>query len=77
MALKSLVVFVDPTPEGEARARYAIKLAVQHDAHLIGVFISATAWSRNSADGFVRGRPRFGKWSSGTMSRRRTLRLPH
>jgi nucleotide-binding universal stress UspA family protein len=55
MALKSLVVFVDPTPEGEARARYAIKLAVQHDAHLIGVFISATAWSRNSADGFVRG----------------------
>ncbi|MBC7583268.1 MAG: hypothetical protein H7316_05910, partial [Tardiphaga sp.] len=55
MALKSLVVFVDPTPQGEARARYTIKLAVQHQAHLIGVFISATAWSRNSADGFVRG----------------------
>ena len=55
MALKSLVVFVDPTPQGEARARYAIKLAVQHDAHLIGVFISAAGWSRNAADGFVRG----------------------
>jgi nucleotide-binding universal stress UspA family protein len=55
MALKSLVVFVDPTPQGEARARYAIQLAVQHEAHLIGVFISATAWSRNAADGFVRG----------------------
>jgi len=55
MALKSLVVFVDPTPQSEARARYAIKLAVQHDAHLIGVYIAAAAWSRNSADGFVRG----------------------
>ena len=55
MALKSLVVFVDPTPQGEARVRYAVKLAAQHDAHLIGVYISATAWSRNAADGFVRG----------------------
>src|SRR5664279_601460 len=55
MSLKSLVVFVDPTPQGQARTRYAVKLAVQHDAHLIGVFISTAAWARNSADAFVRG----------------------
>ncbi|MDB5657243.1 MAG: Universal stress protein UspA [Tardiphaga sp.] len=55
MALKSLVVFVDPTPQGEARVRYAIKLAVQHEAHLIGVFIAPASWGRNPADAFVRG----------------------
>ena len=55
MALKSLVVFVDSTPRSDARVRYAVKLAVRHDAHLIGVFISGPALGRNAADAFVRG----------------------
>jgi hypothetical protein len=40
MALKSLIVFVDPSPGGDARTRYAVRLAAEHDAHLIGVFIA-------------------------------------
>lgn len=55
MALKSLIVFVDPSPAGEARTRYAVALAVQHEAHLIGVFIATAAWKRNPADAYVKG----------------------
>jgi nucleotide-binding universal stress UspA family protein len=55
MAIKSLIVFVDPSPGGEARTRYAVRLAAEHDAHLIGVFITPTGWQRNPADGFVVG----------------------
>jgi len=55
MALKSLIVFVDPSPAGEARTRYAVKLAVQHDAHLIGVFLAPAAWTQNASDSYVRG----------------------
>ena len=55
MALKSLVVFVDPSAAGEARVRYAVRLAMQHEAHLIGVFIVPTAWENDRADCFIRG----------------------
>lgn len=55
MALKSLIVFVDASPAGEARTRYAIALAARHEAHLIGVFIATAAWKRNPADAYVTG----------------------
>jgi nucleotide-binding universal stress UspA family protein len=55
MALKSLVVFVDPSAAGEARVRYAVKLAMQHAAHLIGVFIVPRSWDNDRADCFIRG----------------------
>ncbi|MET0710650.1 MAG: universal stress protein [Tardiphaga sp.] len=55
MAIKSLIVFVDASPVGDARTRYAVRLAAEHDAHLIGVFIAPTGWKRNPADGFVTG----------------------
>ena len=55
MALKSLVVFVDPSPAGEARVRYAVRLAMQHEAHLIGVFVVPPAWNSDPADCYIKG----------------------
>ena len=55
MELKSLIVFVDPSPGGESRTRYAVRLAVQHDAHLIGVFIVPAAWKLSPLDSYVKG----------------------
>jgi nucleotide-binding universal stress UspA family protein len=55
MALKSLVVFVEPSDAGEARVRYAVRLAMQHEAHLIGVFIVPTAWETDPSDCYIRG----------------------
>lgn len=55
MALKSLVVFVEPSSLGESRVRYAVKLALRHHAHLIGVFIVPKAWDSEPSDSYVRG----------------------
>jgi nucleotide-binding universal stress UspA family protein len=55
MALKSLVVFVEPTPAGEARIRCAAALAMRHEAHLIGVFIVPHNWGEDRADCYIRG----------------------
>lgn len=55
MALKSLVVFVDPSAAGEARVRYAVRLAMQHEAHLIGVFVVPRTWDSDPADCYIRG----------------------
>lgn len=54
MALKSLAVFVEPSDAGESRVRYAVKLAMQHGAHLIGVFIVPRTWENERAD-YIRG----------------------
>lgn len=55
MALKTIAVFVDPSPAGEARADYAVKLALRHRAHLVGVFVVPFGWDGNPAESFVRG----------------------
>lgn len=55
MALKSLVVFVDPTAVCEARIRYAARLAVQHGAHLIGAFVMPKAWQNDRSNAFIQG----------------------
>lgn len=55
MPLKNIVVFVDPSRAGAARARYAVKLAHRHGAHLIGIFIAPTGWHIDPAESYVRG----------------------
>src|ERR1700677_78610 len=39
MASKSIAVFIDPTPAGEARISYAVRMASRYGAHLIGIFL--------------------------------------
>jgi nucleotide-binding universal stress UspA family protein len=53
--LKTIAVFVDPSPVGEARAAYAVKLAFRHRAHLIGIFIVPFGWDGSPSESFVRG----------------------
>ena len=55
MALKSLVVFVEPSSIGDTRVRYAVELARRHRAHLIGVFVQPKAWDTQRSDEFIRG----------------------
>lgn len=55
MSLKSIAVFVDLSPAGEARARYAVKLAMQQGAHLVGIFVVPDVWAANSTESFARG----------------------
>jgi nucleotide-binding universal stress UspA family protein len=55
MTLKTIVVFVDFSTAGEARTRYAVKLAYQHGAHLIGVFIANTPANADISKSFIRG----------------------
>jgi len=55
MAFKSIAVFVDPSPAGEARTSYAVKMASRHGAHLIGIFAVPTMWGDSPAESFVRG----------------------
>jgi len=55
MAFRSIAVFVDPSPAGEARTSYAVKMASRHGAHLIGIFAVPTMWGDSPAESFVRG----------------------
>ncbi len=55
MPLKTIAVFVDASTAGEARAAYAVKLALRHGAHLIGVFVVPMGWDGNPSESFVRG----------------------
>jgi nucleotide-binding universal stress UspA family protein len=55
MPLKSIAVFVDPSPAGEARIAYAARMAARHAAHLIGIFAVPSCWDDSPAESFVRG----------------------
>jgi nucleotide-binding universal stress UspA family protein len=55
MPFKSIAVFVEPTPAGEARTSYAVRMALRHGAHLIGIFAVPSISSNSSAESFVRG----------------------
>lgn len=55
MPYKSIAVFVDPSPAGEARASYAAAMACHHGAHLIGIFTVPSIWGGSPAESFVRG----------------------
>jgi nucleotide-binding universal stress UspA family protein len=56
MPFKSIAVFVDPTPAGEARTAYAARMASRHGAHLIGIFVVPSISGGSPADCFVQGR---------------------
>ncbi len=55
MPFKSIAVFVDPSPAGEARTSYAVRMAFRHGAHLIGIFAVPSIWDGSPAESFVRG----------------------
>lgn len=55
MGIKSLTVFVNPTPVGDPTVEYAVRLANKHEAHLIGVFVVPHARDKSPADGYIRG----------------------
>lgn len=55
MPFKSIAVFVDPSPAGEARTSYAVRMAIHHGAHLIGIFAVPSISSGSPAESFVRG----------------------
>ena len=55
MPLKSIAVFVEPTPAGEARIAYAARLAQRHSAHLIGIFMVPSLHAGSAAESFVMG----------------------
>lgn len=48
MSIKSLIVFLDATSGMNARMAYALNLAEQHQAHLIGISVSPPLWTRTS-----------------------------
>lgn len=56
MALKDIVVFVDPSSASVHRLRIAASLARRYAAHLIGVYIVPANLRHHASDGFVRGR---------------------
>jgi nucleotide-binding universal stress UspA family protein len=55
MPFKSIAVFVDPSSAGEARTRYAVRMALRHGAHLIGIFAVPSMAGGSPAESFVRG----------------------
>ncbi|WP_244519934.1 MULTISPECIES: universal stress protein [unclassified Ensifer] len=55
MSLKTILVFVDFSPSGEARTRYAVNLCLRHGAHLIGVYVAPAGWRGDRAGCYVRG----------------------
>jgi nucleotide-binding universal stress UspA family protein len=55
MSLKTVVVFVDFSPSGNARSRYAVNLCLRHGAHLVGVFVAPSGSSSNHTGSYVRG----------------------
>lgn len=56
MPFKSIAVFVDPTPAGEARSACAVRMASHHGAHLVGIFVVPSISGGSPADCFVQGR---------------------
>ena len=58
MAFKSIAVFIEPTPAGEARISYAVRMASRYGAHLIGIFLVpfVSVGSDSVAETFVEGR---------------------
>jgi len=55
MPFKNITVFVDLSPGGKARAEYAVKLALKHGSHLVGIFVAPSGWQGNPAEAYVRG----------------------
>lgn len=55
MPLKTILVFVDFSPAGQARTRYAVNLSLRHGAHLVGVYVAPSGWRGDHASCYARG----------------------
>lgn len=55
MALRTILVFVDFSPAGEARTRYAANLSLRHGAHMVGVYVVPSGWRGDHASCYARG----------------------
>ncbi|NDL65835.1 universal stress protein [Acerihabitans arboris] len=55
MRLKTIVVFIDISPNSQARIDYAVKIAHRHDAHLTGIYIAPTHWGASPSESFAIG----------------------
>lgn len=55
MAFKTIAVFTEPSPAGEARAAAGAALALLCGAHLVGVYALPLALPESAAETFVRG----------------------
>jgi nucleotide-binding universal stress UspA family protein len=56
MPFKTIAVFIETTPSGEARIAYAAGLAHRHGSHLIGIFMVPALFGGSAAESFVMGR---------------------
>jgi nucleotide-binding universal stress UspA family protein len=58
MAFKSIAVFIDPAPAGQAGISYAVRMASRYGAHLIGILMVplVSGGSNSVAESFVEGR---------------------
>lgn len=54
MAFKTIAAFVDASEAGRVRIKYAVKLALQQNAHLVGIFVPFDP-PRSSTESYVRG----------------------
>lgn len=56
MILKTIVLILDDSVEGENRLRYAVNLAKINQAHLTGILITPTSWSATNAQKYAVGK---------------------
>jgi len=70
MPFKSIAVFVDPSPAGEARTSYAVRMAARHGAHLIGIFPVPSISGGSPAESFAQGRQAVRQIIAGHESRK-------
>lgn len=54
MAFKTIAAFIDASVAGRARITYAVKLALQQNAHLVGIFVPFDP-PRSPTESYVRG----------------------
>ena len=55
MSFKTVAVFVDQRQESLARLRFAMRFALRHDAHLVGLFFEPAYWDGKTPNTNVRG----------------------
>jgi nucleotide-binding universal stress UspA family protein len=55
MAFKTIAAFIDASAYGRNRITYAVRLALQHHAHLLGIFVPPFDWSHDPSESYARG----------------------
>jgi len=52
MSIKTVLVFIDISPDSWTRIDYAVKIAREHKAHLTGIFIAPTSWNASMSENY-------------------------